>query len=324
MTLEEKLAQLGSTGCSSSSTATASTRQAHERLGRGHRPDHARRRRHEPRDAGRAALANEIQRLLVEQTRLGIPAIVHEECLHGLVARDAVCFPQSIGLAAAWDPELVEELAAQLRAPAARDRRPPGPGAGPRRRARPALGPHRGDLRRGPVPDRGARRRLRPRPAGGRRRAGARDRQALGRPRPARGRHEPRAGAHRPARAARRLPVAVRGGRPRGRDALDDARLRGRRRGAVRRLARAAHHHAARRVGLRRDRRLRLRGDRRAGRRRTRSSATSGRPPPWRSRPGSTSSCPRPRRTARRWRRRSPTGASTRRSSTAPSRGSWP
>ncbi len=67
-----------------------------------------------------AAIANEIQRHLVEETRLGIPAIVHEECLHGIVARDAVCFPQSIGLAAAWDPELLEAMAAsfarQLRA----------------------------------------------------------------------------------------------------------------------------------------------------------------------------------------------------------------
>jgi beta-glucosidase len=67
-----------------------------------------------------AGLANEIQRFLVERTRLGIPAIVHEECLHGLVARDAVCFPQSIGLAAAWDPTLLEALASsfarQLRA----------------------------------------------------------------------------------------------------------------------------------------------------------------------------------------------------------------
>jgi beta-glucosidase len=61
-----------------------------------------------------AALANEIQRFLVEKTRLGIPAIVHEECLHGLVARDAVCFPQSIGLAAAWDPELLEEIASSI------------------------------------------------------------------------------------------------------------------------------------------------------------------------------------------------------------------
>jgi beta-glucosidase len=61
-----------------------------------------------------AALANEIQRFLVEETRLGIPAIVHEECLHGLLAREAVCFPQSIGMAAAWDPELIETIARGL------------------------------------------------------------------------------------------------------------------------------------------------------------------------------------------------------------------
>jgi beta-glucosidase len=40
-----------------------------------------------------AELANAIQRNLVEGTRLGIPAIVHEECLHGLLALDSVCFP---------------------------------------------------------------------------------------------------------------------------------------------------------------------------------------------------------------------------------------
>src|SRR5207247_5215775 len=55
-----------------------------------------------------------IQRFLVAETRLGIPAIVHEECLHGFVARDAVCFPQSIGLAAAWDPALLETIARGL------------------------------------------------------------------------------------------------------------------------------------------------------------------------------------------------------------------
>jgi beta-glucosidase len=58
-----------------------------------------------------AALANEIQRYLVQETRLGIPAIVHEECLHGFLARGAVCYPQSIGMAAAWDPALVESIA---------------------------------------------------------------------------------------------------------------------------------------------------------------------------------------------------------------------
>jgi beta-glucosidase len=61
-----------------------------------------------------AALANEIQRFLVQETRLGIPAIVHEECLHGFLARGAVCYPQSIGMAAAWDPALVETIAGAM------------------------------------------------------------------------------------------------------------------------------------------------------------------------------------------------------------------
>ena len=47
-----------------------------------------------------AVLGNEIQRYLLEETRLGIPAIFHEESLHGLLARDAPCFQQSIGAAA--------------------------------------------------------------------------------------------------------------------------------------------------------------------------------------------------------------------------------
>jgi beta-glucosidase len=61
-----------------------------------------------------AALANQIQRFALEKTRLGIPVIVHEECLHGLLARESVCFPQSLGQAAAWDPDLVREMATRL------------------------------------------------------------------------------------------------------------------------------------------------------------------------------------------------------------------
>jgi beta-glucosidase len=62
-----------------------------------------------------AALSNDIQRYLVEETRLGIPAIIHEESLHGLLARDAPSFQQSIGAAAAWDPELVFAMATTIR-----------------------------------------------------------------------------------------------------------------------------------------------------------------------------------------------------------------
>jgi beta-glucosidase len=62
-----------------------------------------------------AALGNDVQRFLVEETRLGIPAILHEESLHGLVSRDAPCFQQSIGAAAAWDAALVREMSSTIR-----------------------------------------------------------------------------------------------------------------------------------------------------------------------------------------------------------------
>lgn len=53
---------------------------------------------------------NAAQRWAVEQTRLGIPMIMHEEALHGYVARGATSFPQSIALASSWDPALVERV----------------------------------------------------------------------------------------------------------------------------------------------------------------------------------------------------------------------
>ncbi len=67
------------------------------------------------RPEGRAAFTNAIQRHLVEQTRLGIPAIVHEESTAGLCARDATQFPQAIGLAATWDPDLLERIGGVIR-----------------------------------------------------------------------------------------------------------------------------------------------------------------------------------------------------------------
>jgi beta-glucosidase len=62
-----------------------------------------------------AALANTIQKYLVEQTRLGIPAIVHEEGCAGYMARGATSFPHAIGLASTWEPDLVAELAQVIR-----------------------------------------------------------------------------------------------------------------------------------------------------------------------------------------------------------------
>lgn len=53
---------------------------------------------------------NAAQHWAVEDTRLGIPLLFHEEALHGYVARGATSFPQSIGLASTWDPALIEQV----------------------------------------------------------------------------------------------------------------------------------------------------------------------------------------------------------------------
>ena len=56
------------------------------------------------------AYVNALQKWAREETRLGIPVLTHEESLHGLAALDATSFPQSIGLASTWDPDLVREV----------------------------------------------------------------------------------------------------------------------------------------------------------------------------------------------------------------------
>lgn len=70
-----------------------------------------------PSDAGEgltarqmAELTNDIQRFFVGNSRLGIPVIFHEECLHGHAAKEGTSFPQPIGLAATFDEDLVERL----------------------------------------------------------------------------------------------------------------------------------------------------------------------------------------------------------------------
>ncbi|PDQ36378.1 MAG: beta-glucosidase [Candidatus Lumbricidophila eiseniae] len=65
--------------------------------------------------AAMAQAVNSIQRFLVERTRLGIPAIFHNEALNGVVAPDFTVFPTAIGLAACWDPEAVTEMANTIR-----------------------------------------------------------------------------------------------------------------------------------------------------------------------------------------------------------------
>ena len=117
MTLQEKLAQLGSAW---SFMLLEGNRFASERArpvlahGLGHltRPAGATSLR--PREVAR--LTNDVQRFLVTQTRLGIPAIVHEEVCSGVMARESTIFPQAIGVASTWEPELNRRLADAVRA----------------------------------------------------------------------------------------------------------------------------------------------------------------------------------------------------------------
>jgi len=55
-------------------------------------------------------LTNAIQKFFIENSRLGIPVVFHEECLHGLASKWATSFPQPIGLGGTFNPELVEKL----------------------------------------------------------------------------------------------------------------------------------------------------------------------------------------------------------------------
>ena len=59
-----------------------------------------------------AEFTNAVQKWLLENTRLGIPVMFHEEALHGFVAPQATHFPVPLGLGATWNPALVERAMA--------------------------------------------------------------------------------------------------------------------------------------------------------------------------------------------------------------------
>jgi beta-glucosidase len=116
MTVEEKLAQLGSAWVFElvENGALRTDRAAEKlRVGLGQVTRISGASSLGAKEAAKAA--NAIQHYLVEQTRLGIPAIVHEEINSGLMARDATVFPQSIGVASSWDPNLAQAMADVIR-----------------------------------------------------------------------------------------------------------------------------------------------------------------------------------------------------------------
>ncbi len=62
-----------------------------------------------------AKAANRIQKFLVENTRLAIPAIVHEECCSGPMILGGTMFPQMLGLASTFQPELAQTMTSAIR-----------------------------------------------------------------------------------------------------------------------------------------------------------------------------------------------------------------
>ena len=163
-----------------------------------------------------AQFVNAVQKWLIENTRLGIPAMFHEEALHGLTAPGGTHFPVPIGLASTWDPALVERVMGV----AAREAR----ARGVQHVLSPVVDLGR-DPRWGRIEEtygedpylvsrdgRGGRPRLSGHIAAARRGQGVRHPEALRRTRVARRRHQHRAAAGLRAPAARRAARAVRSG----------------------------------------------------------------------------------------------------------------
>jgi beta-glucosidase len=108
MTLEEKVQQITGGGRGEMQvvdpTGTFTTESARAILQRWSDPDLGM----SPRKS--AILRNGVQRYQKEKTRLGIPALFMGEALHGFMESGSTSFPQAIGLASTWDPELVKQV----------------------------------------------------------------------------------------------------------------------------------------------------------------------------------------------------------------------
>jgi beta-glucosidase len=114
MTLPEKIAQMGGVwgqACESGGLYDAQKAARVLQNGTGHITRAAQLK--SPQD--QAHSNNMIQRDLLERTRLGIPAVFHEESCSGYLAQDAQMFPMPLGLAAAFDPELVRHVGEVIR-----------------------------------------------------------------------------------------------------------------------------------------------------------------------------------------------------------------
>lgn len=61
-----------------------------------------------------AKAGNALQKYVVENTRLGIPLFLAEECPHGHMAIGTTVFPVGIGMASTWNPALIEQAASAI------------------------------------------------------------------------------------------------------------------------------------------------------------------------------------------------------------------
>ncbi len=59
---------------------------------------------------GSAEYANAVQKWLAQSTRLGIPAVFHDEILHGAMSGGSTVFPTPLSMASSWDPELISKV----------------------------------------------------------------------------------------------------------------------------------------------------------------------------------------------------------------------
>lgn len=63
-----------------------------------------------------AKVANMLQKYVIENTRLGIPILISEECPHGHQALDGTMFPTNIGIGSTWNPKLYQKAFSQVAA----------------------------------------------------------------------------------------------------------------------------------------------------------------------------------------------------------------
>jgi beta-glucosidase len=116
MTLDEKIAQLGSYWMYDlQTTGELDMQKVSARLkdGIGQISRVAGASMLDPVNAARAT--NCLQKFLIQDTRLGIPAIVHEECCSGAMILGGTIYPQMIGLASSFQPELAEAMTTAIR-----------------------------------------------------------------------------------------------------------------------------------------------------------------------------------------------------------------